>query len=669
MELGSTEDGRHDKFPVGMRVLAVDDNPTCLRKLEELLLRCKYHVTKTMESRKALELLRENSNMFDLVISDVEMPDTDGFKLLEIGLEMDLPVIMLSAHSDYDSVMKGIIHGACDYLVKPVGLKELQNIWHHVVKKNIKSYAKNIGPSRQLLPPSESNLVPSASKKRKEKANDSGDEDDSDREEDDGEGSEQDGDEAGTRKKPRVVWSQELHQKFVSAVQQLGLDKAVPKKILDLMSIEGLTRENVASHLQKYRLYLKKIDEGQQQNMTPDAFGTRDSSYFQMAQLDGLRDFTATRQIPSSGLLSRSHLTKLQPPMYSSINLQGMNSSSFIQQGHHHNSSNSANPFGTYHTTLSPRIQNVNLFQRTSSPLETLQFPRSKSYIGDFKGIGDRAVGGSFLDSCMPFGSSSTSLPSASTNTLMLQANYTQPLHISSDGNQPCIEGTPSNSASPNISFQGLSRFPSHSWQGNLNTTRFPPSSLPLNPAFLPDQVTCAGNNLGDCTSLVSAGNPGGEIQCEPQLLGGFMQNMNPLDGQKWEQQNCTMLNNPFGNIEYPLPADNMVFRDNNATRSKGLDESLMNPIDNSQEYVGKATTMLDPEMKSGKPENDNQHDVFDDLMNEMMKQVTPCFLDWTKSFFVIVENESACVCCRRRITEWCQWLLDLALIRFLRLK
>lgn len=41
-----------------------------------------------------MSLLRENKNGFDIVISDVHMPDMNGFKLLEhIGLEMDLPVI------------------------------------------------------------------------------------------------------------------------------------------------------------------------------------------------------------------------------------------------------------------------------------------------------------------------------------------------------------------------------------------------------------------------------------------------------------------------------------------------------------------------------------------------------------------------------------------------
>ena len=38
-----------------------------------------------------------------------------------------------------------------------------------------------------------------------------------------------------------------------------GVKKAVPKTILQLMNVEGMTRENVASHLQKYRLYLKRL--------------------------------------------------------------------------------------------------------------------------------------------------------------------------------------------------------------------------------------------------------------------------------------------------------------------------------------------------------------------------------------------------------------------------
>ena len=51
-----------------------------------------FAVTTTSQAIKALKLLRENK--FDLVISDVHMPDMDGFKLLElVGLEMDLPVI------------------------------------------------------------------------------------------------------------------------------------------------------------------------------------------------------------------------------------------------------------------------------------------------------------------------------------------------------------------------------------------------------------------------------------------------------------------------------------------------------------------------------------------------------------------------------------------------
>ncbi|KAJ0681368.1 putative response regulator and transcription factor RR-A-type family [Helianthus annuus] len=62
-----------------------------------------------------------------------------------------------------------------------------------------------------------------------------------------------------SRRKIKVDWTSELHKKFVQAVEQLGVDQAIPSRILELMNVEGLTRHNVASHLQKYRLQRRHI--------------------------------------------------------------------------------------------------------------------------------------------------------------------------------------------------------------------------------------------------------------------------------------------------------------------------------------------------------------------------------------------------------------------------
>ncbi|XP_022148484.1 transcription factor PCL1 [Momordica charantia] len=64
--------------------------------------------------------------------------------------------------------------------------------------------------------------------------------------------------EARTLKRPRLAWTPQLHKRFVDVVSHLGLKDAAPKAIMQLMNVEGLTRENVASHLQKYRLFLKR---------------------------------------------------------------------------------------------------------------------------------------------------------------------------------------------------------------------------------------------------------------------------------------------------------------------------------------------------------------------------------------------------------------------------
>ncbi|KAJ4781760.1 myb-like transcription factor family protein [Rhynchospora pubera] len=61
------------------------------------------------------------------------------------------------------------------------------------------------------------------------------------------------------QKKTRRCWSQELHRRFVHALEQLGgAHVATPKHIRELMKVDGLTNDEVKSHLQKYRLHTKK---------------------------------------------------------------------------------------------------------------------------------------------------------------------------------------------------------------------------------------------------------------------------------------------------------------------------------------------------------------------------------------------------------------------------
>ncbi|XAR49664.1 hypothetical protein NMG60_11032930 [Bertholletia excelsa] len=300
----SARDGVSDASPAGLRVLVVDDDPTCLLILEKMLRNCQYEVTKCNHAETALSQLRENRNGFDIVISEVHMPDMDGFKLLEhVGLEMDLPVIMMSADDSKNVVMKGVTHGACDFLIKPVRIEALKNIWQHVVRKRWheckdfdQSGSKEDG-DRELKPPEDADNSSSTNEGNWKNAKRRKDEEDEAEERDD----------TSTLKKPRVVWSVELHQQFVAAVNQLGIDKAVPKKILELMNVPGLTREDVASHLRKYRLYLRRLSGvSQHQNgLNNNSFvGNPESTFRSLSSLNGidLQALAATGQISTQNL-------------------------------------------------------------------------------------------------------------------------------------------------------------------------------------------------------------------------------------------------------------------------------------------------------------------------------------------------------------------------------
>ncbi|GAB4828710.1 hypothetical protein Ancab_018375 [Ancistrocladus abbreviatus] len=299
-----------DQFPAGLRVLVVDDDTTCLKILEQMLRRCLYAVTLCSQATVALDMLRERKGYFDVVLSDVHMPDMDGYKLLEhVGQEMDLPVIMMSGDGRTSAVMRGIRHGACDYLIKPIREEELKNIWQHVVRKrwNENKELEHSGSLENTDPPrrgnddseyaSSVNEVTEVTIKAEKKRRDSNDDDDVELENDD----------TSTSKRPRVVWSVELHQQFVSAVNQLGLDKAVPKRILELMNVPGLTRENVASHLQKFRLYLKRLSSvAQQQGGIQHSFCSPMETNIKFGSLGrfDIQALATSGQVPSQTLAS-----------------------------------------------------------------------------------------------------------------------------------------------------------------------------------------------------------------------------------------------------------------------------------------------------------------------------------------------------------------------------
>ncbi|KAK3221429.1 hypothetical protein Dsin_008454 [Dipteronia sinensis] len=227
--------------PEGMRVLAIDDNVVCLRYLVALLTKCKYQVTATTKADEALEILRKSKEKYDLVITDVIRLDMDGFRLLEIvSLGMDIPVVFVTAEDNQSSIMMGIMHGARDYLLKPVRIQEIKNIWQHIVRKRLSTIEKS-STTGDIMNSQESR----SSNKLKEKVIKKNEDDD-----------EEEDDEANSRsscqKKPRLKWSPELHRKFVNAVQQLG-DVVHPKKMLKIINEPGLTRDQVASHLQVTR--------------------------------------------------------------------------------------------------------------------------------------------------------------------------------------------------------------------------------------------------------------------------------------------------------------------------------------------------------------------------------------------------------------------------------
>jgi two-component system KDP operon response regulator KdpE len=124
------------------RILVVDDEERMVRFIRLNLEHDGFRVITAYNGMQAVSKVR--SDLPDLVLLDVMMPDMDGFEVLRIIRETNsLPVIMLTAKGDEDDRVRGLELGADDYITKPFSPRELVS--------RVKAVLRRIEPASSTL--------------------------------------------------------------------------------------------------------------------------------------------------------------------------------------------------------------------------------------------------------------------------------------------------------------------------------------------------------------------------------------------------------------------------------------------------------------------------------------------------------------------------------------
>jgi DNA-binding NtrC family response regulator len=112
------------------RILVVDDEKNIRRVLQALLEGEGHAVDDASDGDEARAMLRRSAGDYDLVLTDLRMPNCDGLELLRWTREShpDTPVVMLTAHGTVDIAVEAMREGAFDFITKPFDDKDLSGI-------------------------------------------------------------------------------------------------------------------------------------------------------------------------------------------------------------------------------------------------------------------------------------------------------------------------------------------------------------------------------------------------------------------------------------------------------------------------------------------------------------------------------------------------------------
>jgi DNA-binding NtrC family response regulator len=115
-----------------IRILVIDDDAVACEFLQEALLRAGYEVEPFTSAREAL---KEDLSKYDLLLSDIRMPDIDGLEFLRKVHERrpEMPVILMTAFGSLETTMEALRFGASDYISKPFSPDAIRSLVRKVL--------------------------------------------------------------------------------------------------------------------------------------------------------------------------------------------------------------------------------------------------------------------------------------------------------------------------------------------------------------------------------------------------------------------------------------------------------------------------------------------------------------------------------------------------------
>ncbi|MFS7947090.1 putative response regulator and transcription factor RR-A-type family [Helianthus anomalus] len=206
-----------------IKVMVIDHKKDYLASVRDFLECNSFEVTSVDQAGAALTILTTTKDKFDLLLIASDLSEVDAITFLRLTKNMDiLSMVMCQGGADDNFLLKVLENGGFCVLNTPLTDEVIMDIRQDVIRARFHKFKmtdhESENQTREQECESGQERRPSGCAKKK--------------------------------KRVRVEWTEEIHSRFIKAIHELGEKKCHPKNILELMGVPGLTRLQVASHLQ-----------------------------------------------------------------------------------------------------------------------------------------------------------------------------------------------------------------------------------------------------------------------------------------------------------------------------------------------------------------------------------------------------------------------------------